>query len=178
MKTGNKLVPWLNSDFSVRSFCFSIRKKCKIFCWDNPKPGQADNPQKFEKKKRRRRRYEKEKIEKFKTLKRKRKNPTLHRSLIGTIDTEPWSNGDTDDDRSKAFHVKSSVAFVAEKKLVVSFSGAAFLAGDVAVAVVFFLCNDRHGFRHYLVHWSHLLRWWRFGGGSSRWSLRSSPRGD
>lgn len=143
----------------------------------NISPGQEKESQNFEKTKNiRKRRKLGNLTQKFKS--EEIKIPTSYRSLVGTIDTEPRSNGDTNNDRSKAFHVKPSIAFVTEKKLIVSFSGAAFLAGDVTVAVFvffFFLFNHRDRFRHYLSHWFHLPRWWRFGGRASRWSFRPSP---
>lgn len=114
-----------------------------------------------------------------KILKLKKKIPTSYRSLVGTIETEPRSNGHTNHDRSKAFHVKPSIAFITEKKLIVSFSRTTFLAGDITVAIfvfLLFLFNHRERFRHYLSHWFHLPRRWRFGGRASRWSSRSSPR--
>lgn len=127
----------------------------------------------------------KENIQKLGTLKKKEKKkmPTSYRSLVGTIDTDPRSDRDTNHDRSEAFHVETFIAFIAEKKLVVSISGVAFLAGHVSVAVVVVVLlllfeDDGRGFRHYIDDRSHLPRR-RFGGGSLRWcGFGSSPIGD
>lgn len=67
--------------------------------------------------------------------------------VAGAIGAKPGSDGDSSDDRSDAFHVEASVAFVTEEKLVATLARPALLAAHVAVVV--FLNNCETGLRHY-----------------------------
>lgn len=81
---------------------------------------------------------------------------TSYSFLSRAFGAKPGSNRDPNDDRTNAFHVEASVAFVAEKQLMVAVAGATFLAADVVVIVTFE--DGVLGLSHYLRHWLQLPR--------------------
>ncbi|PPD68169.1 hypothetical protein GOBAR_DD34953 [Gossypium barbadense] len=69
---------------------------------------------------------------------------------------KPGSNRNTNHDWSKASHVEAFIAFITKEELSGTFTGAALFADDVTV--VSSLHHSVFRTRHYLRHWSQLLR--------------------
>ena len=137
-------VPWVEANSPIPSLRFWIPKKSIILVWERP---TKQKPTLWHKTKI----NKKETKNTFFFLKKKKEEiSTSSSSLARTARAEPRPNRNANDDRPETGHVEATVAFVAEKQLIVVVAGAALQATDVAVIGAF--DHEVLGRRHYLRH--------------------------